>query len=167
MPGLKNGPVRLEEEDDDEELAEEISQAMDVAALQLHKMFKDGKLLSAQKGKPVHLLLKKDEKGIAEIVVSEIASKPGEMPIQPGAEIKRCILSDQVTFLGETREFWYDTAGNIDFAGPDRVFCTFERPLQADLVLVPLHKKSDIRSYIDIDKKNTLLYIYPVSLSEH
>jgi hypothetical protein len=162
------------EEDSEED--QEIAAAMDMAAVQLHKAFKDGKILIAQRKAPIQIHLVKNEKNLVQIILSEMVFKvtndSGREPIdlgkkmeiskKIGKKIKRYLLSDKVTLLEKERHFWYDEKGNIDFAEPDKTFRIFDRPLQADLVLIPLEPRSQRRGYIDICKERTLVYVYPV-----
>ena len=140
-----------------------LSLALDSAAIKLHKAFKDGEILNARSDFPVHLLLKKKTDSKVEVIFSQLASPRGQKPIKTGKELRRYLLSSQITIIGGDRHFWYDANGNIDFFEADKVFRTFDNPPQADLVLLPIGTEIGRRCYIDIVKERNRLYVYPVS----
>ena len=141
----------------------EVEEKLYEVAQKLHSILKiKAKVLSINHGSPIHILLLKNNNGLTEIILSILESKPGKLPIKTGKLLKRNLLSEVITIKKDKMELWYDKDGNIDFSGTDKIFRTFDKPPQADIVLVPLLNNRSIskKGMIDIIKKPSQVHIY-------
>jgi uncharacterized protein YcfL len=127
---------------------------------------KRGLILSLQKDFTVCLQMHKDRQGQCRLNLLRMVSTPGDKPVQTGELLQEYTLPTSVIFVEDSRFFWYDKQGNIDFFEPDQILRTFDNPPRGDVVFLPKNQKIPRRAVVDVAKHKTELQYYQYLIAQ-